>query len=150
VTVLLIAALALPVGVLLPHVLVPVFGAGFENALATTYVLLAAAVLGIPGLILGAGLAAWNRPELGAYAALAALAVSAAGLVVLTPSGGAAGAATAILVSSAVSSAVAAVFFSRITGLSVAAIVPPRISDARLLVSEVAGVWLRVRSRVRR
>jgi O-antigen/teichoic acid export membrane protein len=150
VTVLLIAFLAVGVGVLLPYVLVPVFGAGFGDALATTYVLLAAAVLGIPGLILGAGLAAWNRPELGAYAALAALAVSTAGLVVLTPSGGAVGAAAAILVSSAVSSAVAAVFFSRITGLSVAAIVPPRVSDARVLASEAAGIWRRVRPGARR
>lgn len=145
VTVLLIAIFAILVGLVLPRVVVPIFGPGFDDALLTTYVLLAAAVVGIPGLILGAGLAACNRPELGAYAALVALTMSAAGLVVLTPSGGAAGAATAILVSSAASSVAAAIFFSRTTGLKVGAIVGPQASDARLVASELARLWRRVR-----
>ena len=150
VTVILSAVLAVPMGLVLPFVFVPVFGAGFEAALPATYVLLAAAVLGMPGLILGAGLAAFNRPELGAYASVVALVVSAAGLVVLTPSAGAVGASMAILLSAVASSAAAAVFFSRITGIRLTVPLVPNTSDVRLLMAEMTGLVRRLRDGARR
>lgn len=146
-TVLIGAVGSFVLGAILPWCLGPLFGPGFEAALVPSWLLLVAGVLGIPGLIAGAGLGAWNRPTLRSSIVVVALVVNTAGLALLVPVAGAVGAGWAGILSAAVSSAVGVVAMARVARVGVLAFLLPRRSDLVIVAREVAGLPRRLRSR---
>lgn len=93
------------IGVTVPFWIVPLFGDGFDGATLPTVLLLIAAVIGIPGLIAGAGLGAWGRPGLRTIGSVLTLVVNLVAMLVLVPQAGAIGAAWAAVISTTVSTA---------------------------------------------
>jgi O-antigen/teichoic acid export membrane protein len=143
------AAGALVLGAVLPWCIVPLFGPGFEAAVVPTWLLLLAAVLGIPALITGAGLGAWGRPGVRSGIVVVTLAVNVAGLVVLVPMAGAVGAGWAGVFSALTSSTLSVLVMARVSGARPLAFVLPRSADFALLVREVGVAVRRLRPRAR-
>ena len=139
------AAGALVLGVALPWCIVPLFGAGFHDAVVPTWLLLVAGVLGIPALITGAGLGAWGRPGLRSGSVVVTLLVNLAGLALLVPRGGAVGAGWAGVFSAATSSVISVVAMARVGGVSPLVFVVPRRDDFGRLVREMSLAlrWMR-------
>ena len=136
---------ALVMAVALPWCIVPLFGAGFWAALVPAWLLLVAGVFGIPALITGAGLGAWGRPGLRSGVVVITLLVNMAGLALLVPRYGAAGAGWAGMISAATSSVLSVMAMARVGGCSLLDFVVPRRADLARLVREVGVVlrWLR-------
>lgn len=127
-----------------------VFGSEFGAAIPAAIVLLAAAVVNMPGLIAGVGLGAWGRPGLRSWVFVATLATNLAGVLALVPIAGAVGAAFAALISGTVMSSLAVLFTARVVGLPAHAFVIPRAADLRLLVAEAGRLVRQLRRRVKR
>ncbi|ALJ19054.1 oligosaccharide flippase family protein [Microbacterium sp. No. 7] len=85
------------IAITVPFWLPWLFGAEFGAATVATILLIVASVLGIPGSVAGAGLAARGRPELRSVSIFVALIANVVLVIALTPSLGALGAAGATL-----------------------------------------------------
>lgn len=127
---------SLVLGVSVPFWIRPLFGPGFAAAVGPTWLLLASAVIGVPGLIAGAGLGSWGRPGLRSIGPGIALLTNLIGVLVFVPHGGAVGAAVAALLSTGLTSVFGVVAASRVTGAPVSSFVMPRSSDLAVLVEE--------------
>ncbi|MGY1774382.1 oligosaccharide flippase family protein [Geodermatophilus sp. SYSU D00804] len=141
---------SLVVGLTLPFWIGPLFGDAFTAALPATWILLAAAVINIPGLVTGAGLAAWGRPGLRSLSLVVAVVTDLVGGLLLIPQWGAVGAAVSGLVATSAVSLFSVVAFVRVTSLSALEFAVPRGSDVVLLLRESKDLVARVRGAVRR
>lgn len=136
------AAGSLVIGVTLPLWITTFFGAGFAGAVVPAWLLLVSSVVAVPGLIAGAGMDAAGRPGKRTVALLTSLAVNVVGLVALTPSFGATGAAGAALLSTLVSTVLMLHSSSALLATRPGDYVLARAADlvlVRALVRRVAG-----------
>lgn len=122
-----------------------IFGRDFVDATGVTWLLLAAAVANIPGLIAGAGLGAWARPGLRSAGLLVALISNLVAFVILVPPYGATGAGIAGLISGVLTSIFAVVSASRVLQVPSHAFLVPQRSDFVLLGTEFGGILRRFR-----
>ena len=136
---------AVALGVTLPLWISQVFGDGFVAATIPTWILLAASVVGVPGLITGAGLGAWGRPALRSAIAIVGLTVNVLALFLLVPGFGAVGAAAAGVLSALASSTFGVLSMSRTAQVPARSFVLPRRRDLLLLRGELASVANRLR-----
>lgn len=118
----------------------PLFGADFVEALPVAVVLLVSVVVGPPGSIAGAGLAARGLPKLRSVSLLCALLVNVALVVILVPQLGAMGAAWATLVGNLVSSNMNIYFASRRFGIAFAEFYKLRPADFRMFIFSLRGL----------
>jgi O-antigen/teichoic acid export membrane protein len=137
------------IAITLPFWIEFVFGSGFGDALPATLILLAAAVVNIPGVMTGTGLSAWGRPALRTAGLLVALIGNLVGLVLLVPPMGALGAALATLIASAAGTVFCVAIAVRVVGLPASAFLVIRPSDFVLLWREAARMIGRMRGRGR-
>lgn len=119
----------------LPFWLVVVFGPEFELSLVSTWILLAASCIAVPGLVAGAGLDSVGRPGMRFVAIGVALLVDLTVLVVLAPRLGATGAALAVLLGACASSTITVWVSSRAFGVTIAAFIVTRHSDLSVVRS---------------
>ena len=120
---------SLALGLALPVMIPVLFGKEFVDSIGPTAVLLVAGLVGVPGIISGAGLGAWGRPGLRSAIVIVGLAVNATALVLLVPPMGAMGAAIAGVTGSAIGSAVGVVAMARVAQAKISDLVVPRLSD---------------------
>lgn len=99
-----VAVLCLPVGVLAPVLIPPLFGSDFSASVPALLILLAAVLIGNPGSIAGAGLSSSGYPHLRSLSLVVACIVNIILIFLLAPLFGAIGAAIASLLGSIVSS----------------------------------------------
>ena len=121
----------------LPLWLAALFGAEFNSALAPAEVILLAAVLGVPGSIAGAGLAAHGQPGLRSISLVVAAAANIGAMLLLIPSFGAMGAAIATLLGNMLASNLNIWFLLRArarSGLRVGDFYAIRAADVREMV----------------
>jgi O-antigen/teichoic acid export membrane protein len=90
------------------------FGSEFSASLWPMMILMLGIVVGNPGSVVGAGLAACGRPELRSFSLICALVVNVVCLLVLAPSFGAVGAALATVIGNAISGGLNVYFYSRL------------------------------------
>lgn len=127
---------SLVLGGTLPFWIGALFGDGFEAAIIPTWLLLASAIVGVPGLIAGAGLGSAGRPGLRSAVLIVALISNLIGMVLLVPPFGAIGAASAGLASTVLSTVLGVIMVSRLLHLSPSQMLMPTRSDVALIVSE--------------
>lgn len=140
---------SLSMAAVLPFAIVPLFGREFSDALLPCLLLLANAVISIPGLMAASGLAAWGRPGMRSIGLALTLVVNVTAFVLLVPRFGVMGACLAGLASGLVMSAFMTRFAGRTMHVSAGAFWLVRPADLRSLGSEIARQLGRVRSRVR-
>ncbi|MBD3923453.1 oligosaccharide flippase family protein [Nocardioides cavernae] len=135
-------ALVIALASLAPVAIPIVFGDAFSPSIGPTMILLAAVLLGNPGSVVGAGLAASGRPELRSFSLLAGLVVNVVIIVTLAPQWGAAGAALATLAGNVVSAGLNIRWYCRIAEARPRDFLVLRASDFRDTVA-VARTTLR-------
>lgn len=113
------------------------FGADFTPALTVTLILLVAVVVGPPGSVAGAGLAARGLPSLRSWSLLVALVVNVVLVLALVPVLGATGAAVATLIGNVLSSNLNIYFIKRRFQVPVLDFYLVRPSDLRDFVRAV-------------
>lgn len=119
------------------------FGADFIAAVPVAAVLLVSVIVGPPGSIAGAGLAARGLPKLRSTSLLVALLVNVALVVALVPQIGAMGAAWATLAGNLVSSNMNIIFMSRRFEIPILSFYVLRRDDFSQLMSNVRSVLRR-------
>lgn len=112
-----------------------VFGEDFSGAIPVSVVLVAASVLGVPGSVAGAGLAARGKPELRSLSIFVALIVNVVILLALLPIAGAMGAAWATLVGNVIAANLNIYFCRRLYGMRFGSFYAVRYADLMLIVS---------------
>ncbi len=141
-----VVALCIPaiiVGVALAPVVIPLaFGSDFSGSVIMAQVLfLAILPSGVGGVVLNAGLLGSGRPGLASAAQACAAAVTVAGIFLLVPSEGAIGAAFTTDAAYLVSTGLAILALTRLTGLPLRSYLLPQVSD-------VTGLWGLLRARL--
>lgn len=116
------------------------FGTDFAPALTVTLILLLAVVVGPPGSVAGAGLAARGLPALRSWSLLVALVVNVVLVLVLVPVLGATGAALATLAGNIVSSNLNIYFIKRRFDVPMLEFYLVRLSDLRDFARSVRGL----------
>lgn len=129
---------ALVLGVALSWLIPTLFGEEFYEAIAPAWILLIACAVGIPGIIAGAGLAAWDRPLARSLTVIAALMVNAVGMILLVPPLGANGAAIAGLASQVVLSVTSVYLFCRTVEVPYHSLILLKRTDLQTLKGEVS------------
>lgn len=114
-----------------PFAIPLLFGVEFSASLTPALILLVGVLLGNPGSVVGAGLAASGRPELRSYSLLAALTVNVGLLLILAPHYGAVGAAAATLVGNVVSAGLNIAWYCKLNKVPPSKILRIRVSDFR-------------------
>ncbi|MPQ97913.1 oligosaccharide flippase family protein [Modestobacter sp. I12A-02628] len=135
--------------VTLPSWIGVLFGREFASAAPVTVILLAAAVVNVPGLIAGAGLSAWGRPGLRSLGLVVALLTNLALFLLLVPTYGAMGAGWAALISGLAVSTYAVVATSRVLRVPALSFLVPTRADVALVRSELRPALRRLRGRRR-
>lgn len=144
-----VAALGgLALGATLPWWITPLFGAGFHGAIVPTWLSLAGSAFTVPGLVTGAGLAAWNRPGLRSVAQFVGLVTLAVTMVLLVPPYGAIGASISGLATAVSSTMICVVGFARITKRPVLRFFIPTIADTKLAIEMTRRLLTRGRGTV--
>lgn len=136
-------------GSTLPLWITALFGSGFQDAIVPTWLLLASAVITIPGLIAGAGLAAGGRPGLRSVALVVALATNLVAMLLLVPLLGAVGAALAALIANVLSTTVGVAAVARLYSVPALPFFVPRPHDFVFLTVESVGLIRRLLRRRR-
>lgn len=123
-----------------------IFGAGFAPAVVPTWILMASALVSIPGFMAGAGLSAWGRPGLRSAGLAIGLAVNLALFIWLVPPLGAVGASIAALGSSIAASGWGVLAAARVIGVPATSFFVIRghdigrlVHEARVLIARVIG-----------
>ncbi|KQQ00915.1 MULTISPECIES: oligosaccharide flippase family protein [unclassified Rathayibacter] len=140
------AGLAVVIGGSAPLWVGPLFGAGFEQSIPAALVLLGAVVIGTPGSMAGVALSARGRPELRSYSIILGLIANIVGVVVLVPTHGALGAASATLLGNAIAGGANLIWLQRLLGVRASAFVGLRRSD----LVEIRRALSRFQGRLRR
>lgn len=128
----------------------PVFGSEFKGAATPTLLRTAGSLICIPGLMAGAGLAAWGRPGLRSLGLVVTLVVNILLFVILVPRYGVYGACWTSIVSSFVLSAMMVSSFCRVVGVPASKFIVIRGSDVGRLVSESRQIVQRLFDRLAR
>lgn len=149
-TVLVTTSGCLILGGTLPFWIGPLFGTDFVPAVVPTLMLMASAIICIPGLMAAIGLSAWGRPGLRSTGLALTLVVNLVVLVVLVPPLGAVGAAWASVAANVVMSGYMLVTAGRVMGVRRRDFVLVRPADVVLTWREGLGLLRSFRSRVRR
>ena len=105
-------------GVTAPWWIVPLFGAEFADALVPTLMLLASAVLCVPGLMAATGLGAWGRPGLRSVGLAITLVVNVGVFVLIVPPLGVIGACWTSIISNVVMTGYMVVVAARVMDVS--------------------------------
>ncbi len=134
-------------GVTLPWWLGPLFGDGFTAAAWPTVILLASAVVLIPGLMASSGLAAWGRPALRSAALIGSLVVYAAAFVLLVPTWGAWGAAWSGIAGTTTLTAFSVIAGARVLGVGAREFLLPGRADLFLARAEIGQLARRLTGR---
>lgn len=124
----------------LPLWITPLFGGDFAGALLPTLMLLASAVICIPGLMASAGLSAWKRPGLRSVGLVLALVTNIAVLLLLVPRIGVVGACCASLVCNVVFTWFTVAAACRVMGVPARDFLVPRTADAKRLLNEAGRI----------
>ena len=114
----------------LPFWIGPLFGREFQQATLPTIILMASAVLCIPGLMAATGVSAWGRPGLRSIGLALTLVTNLVAFIVLAPLFGAMGGAWTSLLSNVVMTSYMVVTARRVMGVTVAEFLLLRPSDA--------------------
>jgi O-antigen/teichoic acid export membrane protein len=120
------------------------FGTDFAAAVVPTLMLLGAAVLCVPGFMVGAGLAAFGRPSLRSAGFTTTLIVNLTAFVLLVPPLGAIGACWAAIAGNIVMSAFMVIAASRVMHQPIHSFMVIRLADVALVWREVTGLLQRV------
>ncbi|PYQ65598.1 MAG: hypothetical protein DMF54_10585 [Acidobacteria bacterium] len=139
VTLALEVGLALAIFAVIPILIVALFGHPYEPAVIPAHILVFAAVFLGTNRLLSAGLRASNRPLTAGTADLIASVATVAGLVVLIPKMGIAGAAVTSLCAYGVATVFYSVALRRLLGASYAALLVARPSDFRFILRRMLG-----------
>jgi O-antigen/teichoic acid export membrane protein len=129
----------------LPFWIAFIFGSSFVPAVLPTWILMASALVSIPGFMAGAGLGAWGRPALRSVGLVLGLIANLVVFVALVPHFGAVGASIAALASSIASTAFVVIMAARVIGVPIHEFWVIRGADFAKLYNEVMSV---LRSRV--
>ena len=113
-----------------------VFGSSFVPAVLPTWILMASALISIPGFMAGAGLSAWGKPALRSIGLVIGLVANLALFVWLVPAHGAVGASFAALGSSIASTVWVVVSAARVIGVPVGSFFLLRGNDVVILYAE--------------
>lgn len=132
-------------GATLPFWITPLFGREFAPALVPTLMLLASALLCIPGLMASTGLSAWGRPGLRSLGLTVTLVANVATFVLLVPRLGVYGACWTSLVSNVVMSGFMIIACRRTLHVPATSFFLIRGSDVRRAWAEGMGVLRRIR-----
>ena len=134
----------------LPLWIAPLFGEQFRAATLPTVMLMASAVLCIPGIMAAAGLAAWGHPGLRSIGLAITLVVNLTCFVVLVPSFGVSGACWASIIGNVMLTGYMLIACKRVMGVPASDLVLVRRSDVLRAWSEVQRVWNRIGRRIGR
>lgn len=137
-------------GVTLPFWIGPLFGDQFRAATVPTLMLMASALLCIPGIMAGAGLAAWGHPGLRSIGLAITLVTNLGFFVLLVPHLGVYGACWASIIGNVVLTGWMVIASKRTMGVAVADLLLVRRSDVLRAWREGQRVWTRVAGRVAR
>ena len=138
----------LVLGATLPFWLAPLFGSEFGAALAPTWLLLVSAVICIPGMMAGTGMAAWGRPGRRSIGIGVTLLVNIVMFVALVPTFGVIGGCVTSIVSNLVMTTFMVVSAARVLDRPVASFLVPRVSDVVLAGQETRYVLGRLVDRL--
>jgi O-antigen/teichoic acid export membrane protein len=105
------------IGASVPFWISPLFGSEFSDATGPTIILLASAIICVPGLMASSGLSAWGRPGLRSIGLAITFVINLGALVVLVPFLGVYGAALTSVVSNLVLTSTMVIFASRVMGV---------------------------------
>lgn len=131
----------------LPFWMVPLFGAGFENAVIPTLMLMLSALLCIPGLMAATGVSAWGRPGLRSVGIGITLVINIIAFIILVPTFGVIGACITSIISNIVMTGFMVVVASRVMEVSALDFLIVRIGDVRRVWRECVNLVARMRCR---
>ena len=114
----------------------PVFGAEFAGAVIPTVMLLASALICIPGLMAAAGLSAWKRPALRSIGLVVSLVVNLSAFILLVPTFGVIGACLTSILTNVIMTGFMVTVASRIMKVPALDFVVPQRGDIELLCRE--------------
>lgn len=136
-------------GGILPLWIAPLFGSEFTPSIVPTIMLLISTLMCIPGLMAGAGLSSWGRPEFRSIGLGVAVLTNVGVFVALVPPFGVLGAAWCSIITNFVLSAFMVLASWRIMGVSPLDFFLIRGSDVVRVVSEARSVVFRILRRDR-
>ena len=134
----------------LPFWIEPLFGAEFKDATIPTIILLASAIICVPGLMASSGLSAWGRPGLRSIGLAITFVISLGSLVILVPLLGVYGATITNLISNTVLTGTMVLFASRVMGVPVSDFIVLRGRDFVRVWSELRRLVAAITRRLRR
>jgi O-antigen/teichoic acid export membrane protein len=117
------------IAISVPFWITPLFGPEFGDATVPTIILLASAIICVPGLMASSGLSAWGRPGLRSMGLALTFVINLGALLVLVPLLGVYGAAITSVISNLVLTSTMVIFASRVIGVPVSDFVVIRGRD---------------------
>lgn len=134
----------------LPFWIEPLFGTEFRDATIPTIILLASAIICVPGLMASSGLSAWGRPGLRSVGLAITFVVNLGSLIILVPLLGVYGATITSVISNILLTGTMVLFASRVMSVPASDFFVLRGSDFVRAWSELLNLAGAIRRRLRR